>query len=204
MNSLITYALLFCLGFISKLILDEFFNNLKEKNRIKDINDQFSELLNNIISNNSKFKSRVNNIVYIDTKLKDYNEVSVVYLMDKKDVAIFKNGKCIYLSEMAEKEIINSLISAIDNKYGNEINDVIEILGIIFSRKDFEETFKMKIEDLYNPNTKLKISEESDIDKIIKENNSKFDIDEILDKISKFGMDSLTNDEKYFLKKYKG
>ena len=42
----------------------------------------------------------------------------------------------------------------------------------------------------------------SDIDKIYKKNKVMFDIDEILDKINKVGIENLTNEEKEFLNNF--
>ena len=89
-----------------------------------------------------------------------------------------------------------------DKQFEDKINDVVEVLGFVFSREDFERTFKIKVEDLTNPE-KMKMMDESDIDKIVRENDSKFSIDDILDKINKVGIDNLTEDEKKFLQNYK-
>lgn len=200
--NILIYITIFLSGFYIRHLMGKYADSVKRNNLIKDINNQFKEVLNNILSNNSIFKNRINNDVYINTKLKDYDDVNVIYLMDRKDIAIFKDGKCIYTSEMAEKDTIKSITTAIDKKFEDKINDVVEVLGFVFSREDFERTFKIKIEDLTNPE-KMKMMDESDIDKIVRENDSKFNIDNILDKINKVGIDNLTEDEKKFLKNYK-
>lgn len=202
MINILLYIILFLIGYQTRHILGKYADNVRRNNLVKDINNQFKEVLNNILSSKSKFKSRVNNTVYINTKLKDYDDVNVVYLMDRKDIAIFKNNKCIYTSEMVEKDTITSISNAIENKFEDKINDVVEVLGFVFSREDFERTFKIKVEDLTNPE-KMKMVEESDIDKIVRENETKFSIDEILDKISKVGIENLTEEEKKFLQNYK-
>ena len=78
----------------------------------------------------------------------------------------------------------------------DDINDVIEIMGMLFSRADFEKTFNVNIEEMKN---KMNMTSGSDIDKIIEENEFKFDVDSILDKISKFGIENLSPEEKKFL-----
>jgi Asp-tRNA(Asn)/Glu-tRNA(Gln) amidotransferase A subunit family amidase len=193
--NIILYTLIFLIGYQTRIFLDNYVDRVRRDSLIKKINDQFKEVLNNILSNKSKFKNRVNDIVYINMKLKEYDDVNVVYIMDRKDIAIFKNNKCIYTSEMVEKDILSSISNAIENKFEDKINDVIEVLGFVLSREYFERTYK-------NPE-KMKIIEESDIDKIMRENNTKFNIDDILDKISKVGINNLTNEEKEFLKNYK-
>lgn len=200
--NILIYITIFLSGFYIRHLMGKYADSVRRNNLIRDINNQFKEVLNNILSSNSIFKNRVNNTVYINTKLKDYDDVNVIYLMDRKDVAIFKDGKCIYTSEMVEKDTIKSITTAIDKKFEDKINDVVEVLGFVFSREDFERTFKIKVEDLTNPE-KMKMMDESDIDKIVRENDSKFSIDDILDKINKVGIDNLTEDEKKFLQNYK-
>jgi hypothetical protein len=81
----------------------------------------------------------------------------------------------------------------------DEINDVIEIMGMIFSRVDFEKTFNVNFEEMKNKMNLSQESSSSDIDKIIEDNEFKFDVDSILDKISKFGIENLSPEEKNFL-----
>jgi len=184
---------------ITKLILF-FLTNLREKDIINDINSQFKQILSNLSIGSTKFRSRVNSTVYIETKLNDYGEVGLVYLMDKKDIAIFKNEKCIYTTDNVDDYLVNEITKAIEMKHNKDINDTIEILGFVFSREEFEKTFSINMDDIKIDNLPKK--ELSDIEKIVKKNKKRFDIDEILDKISKVGLGNLTEDEKKFLKNY--
>jgi len=175
-----------------------------EKSKITEqtnkINDQFKQILTNISRGRSIFKNRVNNTVFIGSKLEEHGDVDVIYMMDNKDVAIFKENKCIYTSEGANKEILNDLTFTIEKRFKTQIDDVVDILGFKFYREEFEKAFKVDINDI-KKQFGLDL-DNSDIDKIKKENESKFDIDEILDKISKQGMDSLTFEERIFLDEY--
>jgi len=200
LNLTIILSCTFLLGMLFNKLIKEVSDKVKKNLLIKDINGQFRQVLDNISTNKSKFINRINSTVFIKTKLNDYGDVSVVYLMDKKDIAIFKENKCIYSSESTDKELIKSIVTTINNKYEENINDVVEILGFTFSREDFENTFKIKVEDLKTMTQSPQ--PESDIDKIIESNESKFDIDEILDKISKVGMENLTDQEKNFLNNF--
>lgn len=200
--NILIYITIFLSGFYIRHLIGKYAYFVKKNNLISDINKQFKEVLNNILSSNSIFKNRVNNTVYINTKLKDYDDVDVIYLIDKKDIAIFKDGECIYTSEMVEKETIKSITNAIDRKFEDKINDVVNFLGIIFSREDFESIFKIKAEDLSNSD-KMNMMRDSDIDNIVRKNEFKFNIDDILDKINKVGIDNLTEEEKKFLQNYK-
>jgi hypothetical protein len=71
------------------------------------------------------------------------------------------------------------------------------------SKKEFEKTFRIKFEDFNKlKNQMSSSSENSDIQDIITSNDIKFDIDEILDKISAYGIASLTLEERLFLDNY--
>jgi hypothetical protein len=186
------------IGCLITYILLNLISRSKNKSILKDNINQFIQVLKNIKSGKTKFKSRVNNTIYIETNLNDYGNVGLVYLMDKQDVAIFKDEKCIYTSNLIDSDLVNEITKAIELKHNKDINDVVEILGFVFSREDFEKSFNVNIKEIKNDVKK----EESDIEKIIKKNKKRFDIDEILDKISKVGIENLTEEEKKFLNNY--
>lgn len=196
----------FSIGFTSGTILWYLSSLLARKYQknslIKDINNQFKQLIDNINLGKSKFKTRIKDTVFIETSLKDYGNVNVIYIMDRQEISIFKDEKCIYTTtELLDREILQGAISAITITHEKKINDVIDLMGMTVSREDFEKTFNQKIQEINKIITDVK--ETSDIEKIINKNSAKLDIDEILDKISKTGLESLTEEEKEFLKKYK-
>jgi uncharacterized protein (UPF0335 family) len=190
------------LGFQLKSIIDNISNIRKEKKRVKLKNDVFKEILLNLKS--STFKSRLNNTVYISTTLKSEGDVDLVYLIDKINVHIFKDDNCIYTSDDVDKEVIDSIIEFILNKFEKEINDVVQVFGITFNRIEFENHFGIKIEDLKKgiKMEDLSLIDQSDIDQIYHETEMKFDIDEILDRINVVGIKNLTQAELNFLKEY--
>ena len=175
----------------------------KEKALIDDIKNQFLQLLNNIKSKKSKFKSRVNQTVYISSTLTDYGNIELVYLMNKEDVAIFKDNKCIYTSVGLDSEVKKNLISTINSVYNNDINNVVEVMGFVFSVNEFERTFNVSVKDLQKQQKNIVDMQKSDVDKIVENNSKKLTLDDILDKISKVGFDNLTDDEKNFLNNIK-
>jgi hypothetical protein len=186
------------IGCLITYILLNLISRSKNKSILKDNINQFIQILKNIKSDKTKFKSRVNNTIYIETNLSDYGDVGLVCLLDKKDISIFKDEKCIYTSNLINSDLINEITKAIELKHNKDINDVVEILGFVFSREDFEKSFNVNIKEIKNGVKK----EESDIEKILKKNKKRFDIDEILDKISKVGIENLTEEEKQFLNNY--
>ena len=186
------------IGCLITYILSNLISRSKNKSILKDNINQFIQILKNIKSDKTKFKSRVNNTIYIETNLSDYGDVGLVCLLDKKDISIFKDEKCIYTSNLINSDLINEITKAIELKHNKDINDVVEILGFVFSREDFEKSFNVNIKEIKNGVKK----EESDIEKILKKNKKRFDIDEILDKIGKVGIENLTEEEKQFLKNH--
>lgn len=198
--SIMTLTLMFILGFLSSKIAESIKTYFKSKKLIKDMSKQFEEILVNIKKGHAVFISRVNQTVMLDTKLKDYNIVNIVYLMDKSIVCIFKENKCIYTSETIDKNLNESIINKIHEQYGKQIDDVVEVLGVTISREELES--KLKDFEKINPNLDFNIpnKEVTEIEKIVEENNERFDVDTILDKISKVGMEKISKEELDFLK----
>ncbi len=200
--SIMTLTLMFILGFLYAKFTEKIKKNIRNKKIIEDILIQFKEILENIKKNQAVFISRVNQTVMIDTRLKQHDIVNIVYLMDKKVVCIFKENKCIYTSDTIDNNLRDNIIENIHEKYGTQIDDVVEVLGVTISREELES----KLKDFENANPKLDMTifnndkEISDVEKIIEDNNEKFDIDSILDKINKVGMEKITKEELNFLK----
>lgn len=183
-------------GMLQKSII-KWVENKKKNTLIESITEQFKQIQLNITRGKSEFKNRVNNTVFIKSSLEEHGEVDVVYMMDTKDIAIFQFDKCIYTSVSIEKNVVDDIAFVIEKRFDKQINDVVEVLGFKFYRPDFEKTFNIDSEQLKSMKPPT-----SDIEKIQEENDSKFDIDDILDKIGKKGMDSLSTKEKLFLEDY--
>jgi len=160
--------------------------------------NQFVEALGRIKAGESQFKTRMNDTVYIQVNLVSHGLVDVIYLIDRDDIAIFQNTTCLYTSDSVENEIIEQIIKSICLIYNKKINDVIEILGFVFYREDFEKSIGCKIDEIVkNPIfCKPEIQQEDIIQTKV------FDIDELLDKISQYGLPALTPEEIDFLDNY--
>ena len=197
----ILIGLVFISGILCTLLVEYIIKSINKKKEKKDIDNQFSQILSNIKVDKAKFKNRVNNTVYLETKLNDYGDVNIIYFMDSGDIAIFKGGKCIFHPDTVDIIIRKNITELITKKYDKDINDTVEVLGFVFYRGEFEKTFNIDLD--LEKNKQSDVKEESDIDKILNKNKKRFDIDEILDKINKVGIEKLTDDEKNFLKKYK-
>ncbi len=201
------FTLFFIIGFliggrVQKSLTERLIRLENERMSTSKKND-FIESISKIKSGKSRFKTRVNETVYIGLTLEKHGEVDIVYLMDKSDVAIFYGNKCLHTSDGVQKEILDELMSIIYKYHKKKINDVVEILGFVFNREEFERSFNMKVDDIKKSSLFNNLKEEiSEIDKINSENQKRFDIDEILDKISRLGIQSLTFEERLFLDKY--
>lgn len=201
MNTMIL-IIIFILGFLYAKLVESVKEKLKNKRLLADGLNQFKEILENIKMGRAVFVSRVNQTIMIDTKLKKYDIVNIVYLMDKRIVCIFKENKCIYTSDIIDSELNDTIISNIHEQYGKEIDDVVEVLGVTISRDELET----KIKDFEDNNKNISFDlnsfkkESTDIEKIIEENEERFEVDSILDKINKLGMEKITKEELEFLK----
>ena len=176
---------------------------IEQEKVVESKKNQFIELKKKVRNGKSKFKTRVNDMVYLSVSLVEHGEVDLIYLLDKDDIAIFQDTKCLYTSDGIDKSLVDEIISTIYKIYGKKINDVVEILGFVFYREEFENSFNIKVEDLKKSNLFSNLSNDmGEIEKIKTENKKRFNIDEILDKISSFGIASLTIEERLFLDNY--
>jgi len=205
------YLLILFVGVILGGLLKDWLNKLSQKKThnklILDRNKQFKEILEKVNNKKSRFKTRINNTIYIGVKLEDYGKVDIIYLSDKKEnqLNIFKGDKLIMTSDLVDKVLLDEIIFSINKVHYNKIVDVVDILGLVFYREDFERSFGVSLQELKDNSMNMMkpINEEqSDIQKIINNNNSKLDIDDILDRINKVGIKNLTEEEKEFLNKY--
>jgi hypothetical protein len=192
----------FCLGYLFNNILGKIVEGYKDGKYLKEIKGIFKNVLDNLYTNKTSFVSRVNGTVTIVTELSDLGMVNIVYLMDRRDIAIFKEDKCVYTSDSIDVSLIDEIILGIEVFHKHDINDVVNILGMVFSRDEFENKFKIKVDDVKKGLFGNQKEEISDIEKIKKQNELKFNIDDILDRITSVGIDNLTPDEKRFLDRF--
>jgi hypothetical protein len=190
----------FCLGYVFSGFVRKVLEKMADDESTKKVNDVYSNLLNNVHGDKTIFISRINNTISLETLLDGEGKVNVMYMMDKKDIAIFKNDNCIYTSNLVKPDLLDEIITAIDIYHKTKIVDTVNMMGLIFSREEFEKKFNIRVEDMkkgmYAP------MEVYDIDKMINEDEIDFDIDYILDRISEVGIENLTPDEKEFLDNY--
>jgi hypothetical protein len=177
------YLLILFVGIILGGLLKNWSNKLSEKiahnKLILDRNKQFKEILEKSKTKKTRFKTRVNNVVYIGVKLTDYGRVDVVLFLDKRDISIFRENKCIITSEFVEEKLLNDLMESLETVHYHKIIDTVEILGMVFSREDFEKQFNVNFDEIKEKTDRMMNAmrnggeDQSDIDKIINKNKSK-------------------------------
>jgi hypothetical protein len=192
----------FCFGFVFSQLLTKVMSKIEDEKATKKVNDIYSKLLENVYGNRTVFTSRINNTISLETLIEGEGKVNVMYMMDKKDIALFKNDKCIYTSDLVKVDLLDEIVTAIDIQHKDKILDTVNMMGLIFSREEFERKFNLKVEDMKKGMMYGGPMEVYDIDKMINEDENDFDIDYILDRISEVGIDNLTPDEKEFLDNY--
>ena len=140
----------------------------------KEIDGIFQEVKKN--QNKIKFKQRLQS--YCQFKAGKY---ILVYVIDKKEIAIFKNDSCVAMSNQIKTKTPDQIINFIESNFNKEMyHDIIQMGKYIIS----SNIIKIGL-----PNDELKYHKSENI----------FDLDTILDKINQTGIDSLTNDEKEYL-----
>jgi hypothetical protein len=164
------------IGFLAGIRYISFLN----KKRDTEYRKRTEKLFTEVTSGDLIFYRVINNIVELYAQNKKYK---VFYMINKRELCIFEDDLCIAISSSISKELTDKIIDTIDKKFKKEINDVIVINGQTVSKK--------YLETIANP---------SDIENIINKNKSKLSVDDILDKINKFGKESLTEEELIFLK----
>jgi hypothetical protein len=186
-------------GFVLFYLAYRYSNWRSDKKIANEISSQFEEVLSNLKMNQAVFVSRVNQTVIVDTRLSKLDIVNIVYLMDKQIVCIFKDNNCMYTTDQLNTNNLKSeILTEINTKFDKEINDVIDVMGMTISREDFQKKLEEIQKFTKNNSNSLNI-EKSEVDQILQENEIKYDVDVILDKISKDGIDSISIEEKEFL-----
>ena len=197
MTNLIIPILAFLLGYFVHMAIGMIMENIKRKQGKKLVQSYFSEIKTEIERGNSHFLSRVNNLILLSTNLKDFGDVVVAYTLEPREVSIIKDKKQILTTNEIDLKSTIGLTQTIEKIHKNKIEDVIDVLGTIYSREEFEKSIQDTM-SLFKGENQIESSKN-----VIKTDNTPLNIDDILDKINKVGIENLTNEEKEFLKRYK-
>jgi hypothetical protein len=168
-----------------------FFLNKFAERKVKNQNQSvYQEILDKVNSNDISFGSRINNTVQILANIKSEGDVQIMYFLDKKEIAIFRENDCLYTSVFIKSETLDGISRGIWSKFSNQINDVVSLSNNIFDKRTF-----VLITGLSNAET----FDGFDDNEFTESHN----LDDILDRINKVGYENLTESEKEFLKNIK-
>lgn len=174
----------FLLGIYFGVSIMSYLKNRDIKKYNKNVISIFEKLKDDLNNGVITFAKRLNSFVYLSR-----NGNTILFKLDKKEISIFEKDSCIaFSSQSTDTKLVQEIVSIIESKYKDDIDDVIYINGEILS-KNVIPGF-MGISDALN---------EDDINVEIPE---KFNLDDILDKINSSGLESLTLDEKKYLNKF--
>jgi hypothetical protein len=174
------------LGFSFFIFLTKMVNKINLKKIQDEYNNFFSEVKELIGSKSFKFINRYNDHLTFRVTTTSLGKVTLIMVLSKRDISIFQKNECIYTTQHADPDLIQSIIDDIEMIYDSQIKDCFQIMGNVVDKgsirkmnpnADFPEAFPKPEEIIYN-------------------------IDDILDRINEVGMQNLTPEEKDFLQNY--
>ena len=203
------HILIFMAGILTSVILTKLSSLLRQSFLILDHKKIFTDVLEQIITNRSSFINRVNQHVTLDMRLKKLGKVTIFYDMDTRVIAISKEHNVILMSDFISgvfPDIIENICDIIETRWNKEIDDVVDVNGTLVNREFLENSVQSNLNNagiqgfsiLISPDTPNGEESSTELDKEDIENT----INLILDKIGQTGIESLTPEEKDFLKKY--
>lgn len=174
----------FSLGIIVGVGIFIFINLMSDRKIFRSNTNYFKIILNSL--NSANFLSRVNNEVQISIDIGE--KLTLFYIIDKNDIVIFNGNKCVKTSFNSDKIVISDIILKIYEKWGDIINNTININGSLVDTT----TYNRIVGNLNNQMGSMKI----------KNPKKKIRLDDVLDKINDVGINSLSLEEKNFLKNF--
>lgn len=199
MNSslILTYI---AIGSLINLLLYKIFI-LYNKRKMENKSDKFyKKAIHSILNGDSKFNGRFGDGVVIITNI-DNVSYNIHYIVSQKSISFLKDGKVQKESVYVRTSTKMTLLSTIESAYGDKISQTVNFLGIVTDRETFKKSVGMEYEDYLKVVNHYKELLNSGVVKKEDKKVDNFDIDDILDKISKDGLDSLSKSELDFLNK---
>jgi hypothetical protein len=149
----------------------------------KAVKDTFDDIFSHM--NEIKFSKRVNNYVYLA-----YIDIDILIDLKKNMIYLSKGQQFLTDSRYLDANHSNRLLSDINTRFYNDINDIITFGENIISKNLASIAFEPIDDTLY---------EDEDENELVFE-DIKYNVDSLLDKISAFGISSLSKEEMEFLK----
>jgi len=186
MDNILLNLMCFLFGVVGGLLLYRYIFYLSTLSISRQNSKYFKLILDNL-KKNGKFISRVNNNVEISVDLPT-DKITLYLTLDKSEIFIFKNQICIKSSsESVEREIIDSIILEIKDRWNSKINNVVNMNGSLLDKKTYTRIVN---------NLSYQSQQEYPMKNIL-------NLDDILDKINEVGLDKLSEEEKEYLKSIK-
>lgn len=195
------YFLTGCLIMYLIIVIKNYF--IRKSNLI-EIKKVYNELYDNLINNMVTFNNRIDDLIILNTNLANYGKVEIIIYLNKSDIFILQNDVTLFDSKLMDLDLTNKIHQKIINKYNSDINNIIEINGVIYNKNDYDikstEIYNKILSDFNNSNLNI-----NTIVNDLKSQNIKHDynLNDILDKINKIGYNNLSYYEKEFLKNIK-
>lgn len=195
------YFLTGCLIMYLVIIIKNYF--IRKSNLI-EIKKVYNELYDNLINNMVTFNNRIDDLIILNTNLANYGKVEIIIYLNKSNIFILQNDVTLFDSNLIDSDLTIKIHQKIINKYNSDINNIIEINGVIYNKTDYDikstEIYNKILSDFNNSNFNINA-----IVNDLKSQNIKHDynLNDILDKINKIGYNNLSYYEKEFLKNIK-
>jgi hypothetical protein len=199
--------MMFILGTVFGILISALGFILLEKIKIYNLKSEyksvFTEVYQSIGTKSMRFLNRVNQNATFKVRTKSFGSFDMIVFLDKNQISLFKNQKIIYTSALDNKlvlvstELIDKIIGDIDIEY-TQMHDLVAVSGAMIDRKTFDTMISNTRIDSQNQNvnfTEDQIKEDDD-----EEEDENLNLDSILDKINKVGMNGLTEKELKYLK----
>ncbi|MCK9475575.1 MAG: hypothetical protein M0R46_06645 [Candidatus Muirbacterium halophilum] len=195
------YFLTGCLIMYLIIIIKNYFIR---KSNLHEIKKVYNELYDNLINNMVIFNNRIDDLIILNTNLANCGKVEIIIYLNKSDIFILQNDVTLFDSKLIDLDLTNKIRQKIISDYKLDINNTIEINGMIFNKNEYDirsaELYNKILSDFNNSNPYINdIVNESESQNIKHEYN----LNDILDKINKIGYNNLSYYEKEFLKNIK-
>lgn len=198
--------MMFILGTVFGILISALGFILLDKIKIYNLKSEyksvFTEVYQSIGTKSMRFLNRVNQNAIFKVRTKSFGIFDMIVFLDKNQISLFKNQKMIYTSALDNKlvlvstELIDKIIGDIDIEYP-QMHDLVAVSGSMIDRKTFDTMISNTRIDSQNQNVNFT---EDQIKEDDEEEDENLNLDSILDKINKVGMNGLTEKELKYLK----
>lgn len=182
-------------GIFISVVAGYYIQYRNNKKIVEEINKAFSTVLRNLDRGHIHFVNRVNQTVVFNTLL-PIGRVEIVHFLDKMDVGIYQKGQKLYESKVANQSVIDEICMKLNHRFRGDINNTITIMGNIIDRKTYDKmtgNIKAMSRGMDDDIMGMGMAPKEE------DTTPQFDVNDILDKINQFGIESLSKAELEYL-----